>query len=308
MANVYDFYKPDLASEYPTVDGPLTVTTYLDALDATYSAYRNKVSKYVKPAAAPASNGRSNGYSNGHANGVNGHSNGNGVHAPTPAPAKTAAVETSLEDFAYHVFHTPYGKQVQKGHARLVYKDFVASPSAERFASIPEAERTRLLDLTHAQSLTDKNLEKTFIGAAKDAYKARVEPTLRCSRRCGNMYTASLYGALASLIASVPSNELAGKRASMFAYGSGCASSFFSIRFAGSTEEMQTKLDLVERLAAMSVVQPQEFVDALKVREANHNAKNYTPTGSLENLWPGSYYLEHIDGMFRRTYKQVAKA
>ncbi|KAH7105746.1 hydroxymethylglutaryl-CoA synthase [Auriculariales sp. MPI-PUGE-AT-0066] len=293
MANVYDFYKPDLSSEYPTVDGPLTVTTYLDALDATYTAYRNKLAKYLKPAAAAT---------NGHINGTNGHSNGNGVAPSSKAP------QVSLEDFAYHIFHTPYGKQVQKGHARLVFKDFVASPDAERFASIPEAERTRLLDLTHAQSLTDKALEKTFIGAAKGAYAARVEPTLRCSRRCGNMYTASLYGALASLIASVSSDELRGKRASMFAYGSGCAASFFSIRFAGDTTEMQTKLNLIERLAAMSVVPPQQFVEALKIREQNHNAKVYTPSGSLDNLWPGTYYLEHIDHMYRRTYIRAPKA
>ncbi|XP_039802246.1 NADP-dependent glyceraldehyde-3-phosphate dehydrogenase-like isoform X2 [Panicum virgatum] len=36
MAHVYDFYKPDLASEYPIVDGKLSQTCYLMALDSCY--------------------------------------------------------------------------------------------------------------------------------------------------------------------------------------------------------------------------------------------------------------------------------
>jgi hydroxymethylglutaryl-CoA synthase len=29
MANTYDFYKPQLSSEYPEVDGPVSVVTYI---------------------------------------------------------------------------------------------------------------------------------------------------------------------------------------------------------------------------------------------------------------------------------------
>jgi hydroxymethylglutaryl-CoA synthase len=35
--DAYDFYKPDLASEYPAVDGKLSQVTYLEAVDATYN-------------------------------------------------------------------------------------------------------------------------------------------------------------------------------------------------------------------------------------------------------------------------------
>ncbi len=45
MANTYDFYKPVLDSEYPEVDGPLTLTTYLTALDASYARFREKTAK-----------------------------------------------------------------------------------------------------------------------------------------------------------------------------------------------------------------------------------------------------------------------
>ncbi|ONI06916.1 hypothetical protein PRUPE_5G088900 [Prunus persica] len=45
MAHVYDFYKPDLASEYPVVDGKLSQTCYLKALD---SCYKELCKKYEK--------------------------------------------------------------------------------------------------------------------------------------------------------------------------------------------------------------------------------------------------------------------
>jgi len=131
---------------------------------------------------------------------------------------------------------------------------------------------------------------------------------LHCARRCGNMYTASLYGGLASLVASVEPAELRGKRISMFAYGSGCASSFFTLRVKGDTTEIRTKMDLLGRLASMKVVPCQEYVDSLKLREKNHNAAAYEPEGKLENLWPGAWYLVNIDSKYRRKYAQTPSA
>ncbi|KAL6349412.1 hypothetical protein AAG906_034069 [Vitis piasezkii] len=45
MSHAYDFYKPNLASEYPVVDGKLSQTCYLMALD---SCYKLLCSKYEK--------------------------------------------------------------------------------------------------------------------------------------------------------------------------------------------------------------------------------------------------------------------
>ena len=42
MQHAYDFYKPDLSSEYPVVDGRLSIQSYLDALDQCYRRYRHK--------------------------------------------------------------------------------------------------------------------------------------------------------------------------------------------------------------------------------------------------------------------------
>lgn len=43
MQHAYDFYKPNLMSEYPVVDGKLSIECYLSALDRCYSVYRNKI-------------------------------------------------------------------------------------------------------------------------------------------------------------------------------------------------------------------------------------------------------------------------
>ena len=237
MANTYDFYKPQLSSEYPEVDGPVSVVTYIAALDAAYSRFREKVARASKKAQ------------------LNGHGNG-----------EVPEAVFSLEDVDYAIFHSPYGKQAVKGHARLMYNDFLANPEAPHFANIPN--RDALLAMSRPNSLTDKSVEKTFIGASKASFAQKSNAAMACSRRLGNMYTASLYGCLASLLSQVEPTQLRGKRVSFFAFGSGCAASFFCVRVKGDTSEIREKLDLINRLASMKVASPQEFVDALKVNEA----------------------------------------
>jgi hydroxymethylglutaryl-CoA synthase len=92
MSHTYDFFKPNLSSEYPVVDGPLSITTYLSALDNAYKRYKEKSAKR-----AALTHG---------SNGVNGDCEG---HIP------------SINDFDYMVYHSPYGKLVAKSHGRLVY-------------------------------------------------------------------------------------------------------------------------------------------------------------------------------------------
>ncbi|GJJ13691.1 ATP-dependent 5'-3' DNA helicase hcs1 [Clathrus columnatus] len=286
MANIYDFYKPKLNSEYPEVDGSLSLTSYITALDNSYARFREKHARAQTRRSKVAS--------------LNGHSNGYTKSGAAPSDSKAAI---SLSDFDYHCFHSPYGKLVRKGHARLMYNDFVLNPKNDRFSSL--SSPVELLALSYKESLSEKSLEKTFLDLATQDYKTRVSPSMSLAKRCGNMYTASLYGGLASLISNVESSELLGKRISLYAYGGGCTSSFFAIHVRGDTSEIKEKLDLQRRLQSMKVVPCEDYVTALKLREDNHNAGNYVPAGSLEHLWPNSYYLESIDEKFRRKYAIV---
>ena len=45
MDHAYDFFKPNLSSCYPTVDGKLSIQCYLTALDYCYQLYCKKAKK-----------------------------------------------------------------------------------------------------------------------------------------------------------------------------------------------------------------------------------------------------------------------
>nr|BAQ25474.1 hydroxymethylglutaryl-CoA synthase [Phaffia rhodozyma] len=275
MTNAWDFYKPNLSSEYPIVDGPLSVTSYVNAIDKAYEAYRTK---YAKRFGGPKTNGITNGH--------------------------TEVAGVSAASFDYLLFHSPYGKQVVKGHARLLYNDFRNNPNDPVFAEVP----AELATLDMKKSLSDKNVEKSLIAASKSSFNKQVEPGMTTVRQLGNLYTASLFGALASLFSNVPGDELVGKRIALYAYGSGAAASFYALKVKSSTAFISEKLALNNRLSNMKIVPCEDFVKALKVREETHNAVSYSPIGSLDDLWPGSYYLGEIDSMWRRQYKQAPSA
>lgn len=49
MDNVYDFYKPIANSEYPIVDGHLSINIYLNALNSCFSTFKLKSMKAHQP-------------------------------------------------------------------------------------------------------------------------------------------------------------------------------------------------------------------------------------------------------------------
>lgn len=224
MQHVYDFYKPDLTSEYPYVDGHYSVNCYHEALDASYRDYCKRETRLQ-----------------------NGHVNGNGTAA--------AEGKTPLDRFDYMAFHSPTCKVVQKSYGRLLYHDYLADPDSPAFADVPGDIR----DMDYQKSLSDKVVEKTFMNLTKKRYNERLTPAIQVATNCGNMYCASLYSGLASLLSYVDSATLQGKRIGLFSYGSGLASSFFSLRIKGSTEEISKVLDIPNKLAARRAVSPETY-------------------------------------------------
>lgn len=272
ITHAYDFYKPDLTSEYPYVDGQFSLRCYTEAVDACYKAY-NAREQSLKAQA------------NGHA------INGNGVH-------KEEEEKAPLDRFDYMAFHAPTCKLVSKSYARLLYNDFLNDPTHPQFKEVaPE-----LRDLDYQTSLTDKNVEKTFMALTKKRFAERVQPAIQAATMCGNMYCGSVYGGLVSLISNIAPKTLQGKRLGVFSYGSGLASSLFSLRVVGDTSEMSEKLNLQERLDARRVVDPQVYDDMCMLREKAHLKKDFKPVGKVEDLLPGTYYLTEVDDMFRRKY------
>lgn len=219
MKHVYDFYKGDFKSEYPLVDGQYSSTCYLEALDNCYERYRTK---YLA---------KSGGLMNG------------------AAKSKGSFLDT----FEYFVFHAPNCKLVSKAYGRLLFNDLRTEPN--RFDDVPAAVR----DVDYTASLTAKEVERTCIGLTKERFSERVQPSITAPTNCGNMYTASLYSGLVSLLSNVPSEELQNKRIGMFSYGSGLASTLFSFRVKGDTSGIAQQLQLHERLEARIAVSPEYY-------------------------------------------------
>ncbi|XP_037355321.1 hydroxymethylglutaryl-CoA synthase, mitochondrial [Talpa occidentalis] len=269
MENAYDFYKPDSTSEYPLVDGKLSIQCYFRALDRCYALYRQKIQKQWKQA---------------------------GVDRPF-----------TLDDLQFMIFHTPFCKMVQKSLARLMFNDFLSTGSEAQSSHYKGLEAFR--DMKLEDSYNDRNLDKASLKASLDIFNKKTKDSLYLATRNGNTYTSSLYGCLASLLAHHSPQELAGSRVGAFSYGSGLAASFFSFKVAqdaspGSPLEnlVSSIADLPKRLASRRRVSPEEFSEIMDQREQFYHKVNFSPPGDTNSLFPGTWYLQRVDELYRRSY------
>lgn len=267
MKHAYDFYKPDLSSEYPTVDGPLSIKCYLNALDKCYQLYREKYDKL---------------YPN-------------------------AASSISMDSFDAILFHTPFCKLVQKSLARLGFNDFLQTSPAKREQRYPGFEHFDELKLE--ETYFDRNVEKAFMAHYKQEFELKTKPSLLLANQVGNMYTPSVYSGLVSYLISADANELAGKNVALFSYGSGLASSLYSITITDNVNHLRTITDklahLKTSLEQRQKISPKEFTNLMEIREHNNHAAPYVPVGSVDTLFPGTFYLKSIDEMHRRVYDRT---
>jgi len=131
-------------------------------------------------------------------------------------------VTPSYHDFSYFCFHTPFGKMVQKSFFALLLEDMKANPSKYDSQIIEALSKSNFkFDAT-----TNKVLQKSIYN---NEWKHKCERSLHLAKNLGNIYTGSLYNGLQSLLCD-PSIDLGGQRVMLFSYGSGCASSMFSVK------------------------------------------------------------------------------
>ncbi|XP_058459990.1 uncharacterized protein LOC131435800 [Malaya genurostris] len=269
MKHAYDFYKPNLSSEYPVVDGKLSIQCYLSALDNCYQLYRKKFAD-SNPNASPI----------------------------------------NLSFFDALIFHTPYCKLVQKSLARLGLNDFVLTPSDQRASIYPGLDKFDAVKLE--ETYFDRDVEKAFMNHFASVFDSKTKRSLHLANQIGNMYTPSVYGGLVSLLITSESSELIGKRVGVFSYGSGLASTMYSISITNNIEALtsfKAHLSYVQPLLdSRKKVTPEMFTQLMEIREKNNHVAPYEPTGCIETLFPGTYYLKSVDEMHRRSYERVSLA
>lgn len=169
--------------------------------------------------------------------------------------------------FDHIVFHSPYTKLVQKAFVQIAESD-----------GLPE----------HAQSL----------------YLSHTDPSTALSRQLGNLYCASVYANLISLLCNA--KDLVGKRIGVFSYGSGLASMLFSIHVRGSVEHIKSTIGLEKRLSERIKIAPEEFEFCMTTRESTYGKAEWKPAPSHKShLVSGVFVLDHVDKSYRRHYKHV---
>lgn len=255
MNHAYDFFKPDLTSEFPVVDGKLSIQCYLNALDQCYKSYLNK------------SNDKMN-----------------------------------LNKFDSFIFHTPYCKLVQKSLARLYLNDFINSSTKDE--NYPGLEKYK--DLNLQDTYFDRDVEKIFMERSKSIFEKMTKPSLLLASRVGNMYTPSVYSGLASYLVSLPLENLPGKKIGVFSYGSGLASSMFSIKIVdnelpGLIKNLKKSIDNLEKRTRLT---PEQFTEVLEIRQKSLHQAPYLPVGNKNQLFAGTWYLSNIDELHRRYYER----
>ncbi|XP_055374113.1 hydroxymethylglutaryl-CoA synthase 1 [Condylostylus longicornis] len=266
MQHCYDFYKPDLSSEYPVVDGKLSIQCYMKALDNCYQLYRKKFEQKFPD-----------------------------------------FPKVGLDALDGIVFHSPFCKLVQKSLARLGLNDFLLTSEEKRSIKYPGLEKFNNVKLE--DTYMDRDVERAFMQAFNTVFEAKTKNSLLIANQVGNMYTPSVYSCLISLLINTDEKQLLGKRIALFSYGSGLASSMYSIHITKDCELLQKLLDQLKYvkplLESRIKSSPEEFSELMEIREKNNHSAPYEPSGSIDVLFGGTYYLKNVDEVHRRTYERV---
>ncbi len=302
MTNAYDFYKP--AGLYPTVDGPMSVYSYLEALDRVYARY---IEKFEQRTGLTFSMDDAD-----HAL----------FHAPYNKLVQRAYTRMlyldrsreinaarATENGTRNTSTTLPTERAEDGGGRGSKrgKNEATPPPATTdvggIASVP------LGDGPHpfAPAEMPVELRKTLMNQGFQSYDQKVRPSTCIARLCGNMYTASVWSGVAQLIETTGA-DLAERRILLFSYGSGIAASMMSLvgrKIEGqfSLERLQGMSDIAMRLARRDAKSPIDFEAALSLAESRFSQGGYTPEmPAVEELDVGTYYLDEVDAKYRRRY------
>ncbi|OQR90979.1 hydroxymethylglutaryl-CoA synthase, partial [Thraustotheca clavata] len=269
--NMWDFYKPDPHSEYPTVDGKFSQSCYLKTLDDCYRRFCIK-----------------------------------NEHAGVTKNGKY--FDVSAND--YVIFHSPYNKLAQKGFSRIIFNDFLRNPTLPQYeplkkwhgASLEDTYYDRDLDAASRKVSLDmwnRMVEPSCFAsrAIGNCYTASVYINLAClidtartqlhgKRIMLFSYGSGAVGSIFSFRVPRPSERQPLDNG--------------AVPF--TVERMSESLNLVRRLETRMKRTPEEFNAHLDLREKSHGLKSYKPLQSIDTLFPGTYYLVEIDDKHRRKY------
>jgi hydroxymethylglutaryl-CoA synthase len=158
-------------------------------------------------------------------------------------------------------YHVPYGKMAKKAHRQVM------------------------------------QLEGKSEAEADASYAAEVATSLQLPSQVGNIYTGSLYLALASLL-EAEAVELEGKRIGLFSYGSGCCAEYFAGRVQPGAGAFADSLELA---APLKDRRRYTFAEYEQIRLRDEEADQRPVNGDAHEVPKGSIAFVGIDAD-RRVY------
>ncbi|CAM9952539.1 unnamed protein product [Scytosiphon promiscuus] len=308
--DVWDFFKPDMSSEYPKVNGQLSQTCYLRALDSCYDRLAAKKTAQRVTGAEKEGGGEAGGADDGD---------------------ELERRPFVLNDVEHVLCHSPYNKLVQKSFARMAFSDARRLRADGKPLGVEGQEEAlgKWLDVPAEETYDDRELEKAlkaFAGVSTEAYRSKVEPGCRLSKQIGNTYTASVFANIVCLVCARGA-ALEGETALVFSYGSGAVATMYELHFRDTNTTSTTSaatptpftvariaetVDLAARLADRERLPPAELDAALAARSHSHSLASssstvphagggggdgspaFVPQFPLDRLFPGVFYLEAI--------------
>ena len=195
-------------------------------------------------------------------------------------------------------FHCPYSKLVEKAYLEKKGIDLLERGGNEECIKEIKKVNGKFWELSReGQNKLKELYYNEFVN--------KIQPGLFLCKQLGNLYTGSLFGFILSLLSNENLN-LSGKRIVCFSYGSGYASTLFTLRVISSNYKSITtnNRDIFTRLNNRIKLSPVQYEQILSQKEKLYLSNNYIPKTSNVDLFPRTYYLEKVDDKWRRFYSK----
>jgi len=262
-AHVYDFYKPDMESEYARVDGKLSIQCYLSALDKCYQFFRQKATKksleHISLSSFDAVI----------------------FHSPYCKLVQKSLARLLLNDVL----------SMEENQLKGISPGLRALKNVKLEDSYFDKDVEKAL-LKDSQDIFDNKTKPSLLlsNQVGNMYTPSVYGGLvsyliskQLDQLKGNRLCLFSYGS--GLQASIFSIRIIPEETDKL------------------TKLLEGVADVNQRLISRKKVDPGQFSKTMLLREKNHHQAPYEPVGDTNNLFPGTFYLESVDIMHRRKYK-----
>lgn len=128
-----------------------------------------------------------------------------------------------------------------------------------------------------------------------------IQPSLWLTKKVGNMYCASIFACLLSVLQS-EAEVMEEKTVFLFSYGSGATASMYSARLLEDSQSVIDHQSITNMLDSRIKISPSEFHRMVDKRSSLFLSKSWAP--EITEKQKGVWYLTKVDDLHRRHYEK----